>query len=72
MATTTNDPGSTPDVLIVGAGPVGLALACELAWRGLRLRVIDKADGPSIHSKPLASSPAHSSCSTGIQASSPR
>ncbi|AGA31239.1 FAD-dependent monooxygenase [Singulisphaera acidiphila] len=31
-------------VLIVGAGPAGLTLACDLARRGVRLRVIDKAD----------------------------
>ena len=31
------------DVLIVGAGPTGLALACDLARRGVRIRVIDKA-----------------------------
>lgn len=32
-------------VLIVGAGPTGLALACDLARRGVRLSVIDKAGG---------------------------
>jgi 2-polyprenyl-6-methoxyphenol hydroxylase-like FAD-dependent oxidoreductase len=32
------------DVLIVGAGPTGLTLACELATRGVRFRVIDKAE----------------------------
>jgi 2-polyprenyl-6-methoxyphenol hydroxylase-like FAD-dependent oxidoreductase len=32
------------DVLIVGAGPTGLTLACELAVRGVRCRVIDRAD----------------------------
>jgi len=30
-------------VLIVGAGPTGLTLACDLARRGVRCRVIDKA-----------------------------
>lgn len=33
-----------PDVLIVGAGPVGTALAVDLARRGLMVRIIDKAD----------------------------
>ena len=32
----------SPDVVIVGAGPVGLVAACELARRGLAVRVIDK------------------------------
>mgnify|MGYP002622809775 CR=1 FL=1 len=35
---------ATLDVLIVGAGPTGLTLACELARRGVSFRVIDKAD----------------------------
>lgn len=30
-------------VLIVGAGPTGLALACDLARRGVPLRIIDRA-----------------------------
>jgi 2-polyprenyl-6-methoxyphenol hydroxylase-like FAD-dependent oxidoreductase len=32
-------------VLIAGAGPVGLALAIELAWRGIRCLVIEQTDG---------------------------
>lgn len=32
-------------VLIVGAGPVGLALAGELAWRGVACTLIEKTDG---------------------------
>jgi 2-polyprenyl-6-methoxyphenol hydroxylase-like FAD-dependent oxidoreductase len=32
------------DVLIVGAGPAGLTLACDLARRGVRHRIIDAAD----------------------------
>lgn len=32
-------------VLIVGAGPVGLALALELGWRGIDCMVIDQHDG---------------------------
>ena len=31
------------DVLIVGAGPTGLTLACDLARRGIAVRVVDKA-----------------------------
>jgi 2-polyprenyl-6-methoxyphenol hydroxylase-like FAD-dependent oxidoreductase len=41
------------DVLIAGAGPTGLTLACELVRRGVRCRIIDKAAGPSVHSKAL-------------------
>jgi 2-polyprenyl-6-methoxyphenol hydroxylase-like FAD-dependent oxidoreductase len=36
------DPAQT-SVLIVGAGPTGLTVACELARRGIKLRIIDKA-----------------------------
>ncbi|MEU1211704.1 FAD-dependent monooxygenase [Streptomyces sp. NPDC005790] len=31
------------DVLIVGAGPTGLTLACDLARRGLAVRIVDKS-----------------------------
>ena len=32
-------------VLIAGAGPVGLALAIELAYRGIRCLVVEQSDG---------------------------
>ena len=32
-------------VLIAGAGPVGLSLAIELAWRGIRCLVVEQSDG---------------------------
>src|SRR5277367_5478350 len=32
-------------VLIVGAGPVGLALAGELGWRGIASLLVEKGDG---------------------------
>src|SRR3954454_19768151 len=32
-------------VLIVGGGPVGLALACELGWRGIACTLIEQGDG---------------------------
>lgn len=39
------------EVLIVGAGPTGLALACDLARRGVQFRIVDKADVYFIGSK---------------------
>ncbi len=42
------------DVLIVGAGPVGLFLANECARRGLRWRLIETKSSQSEHSKALA------------------
>src|SRR5258707_1258644 len=36
-----------PDVLIVGAGPAGLTLATDLAWRGIAVTVVEtRAPGP--------------------------
>ena len=32
-------------VLIIGAGPVGLALAGDLGWRGRQVLVIEQSDG---------------------------
>jgi 2-polyprenyl-6-methoxyphenol hydroxylase-like FAD-dependent oxidoreductase len=43
----------TTDVLIAGAGPVGLTMACELARYGLTVRVIDKNSGRTDKSKAL-------------------
>ena len=36
---------SRPQVLIAGGGPVGLALAVELGWRGVRCLLIERGDG---------------------------
>jgi 2-polyprenyl-6-methoxyphenol hydroxylase-like FAD-dependent oxidoreductase len=38
-------------VLIVGGGPVGLALACELGWRGIACSLIEQGDGTIITPK---------------------
>lgn len=40
-------------VLVAGAGPTGLTLACELLRRGVPARVIDKAAGPATTSRAL-------------------
>jgi 2-polyprenyl-6-methoxyphenol hydroxylase-like FAD-dependent oxidoreductase len=42
---------TTSDVLIVGAGPTGLTLACTLAQRGVRLRIVDSASAPATGSR---------------------
>lgn len=45
------------DVLIVGAGPVGLFLANECARRGLRWQLVEARSSQSAHSKALAIMP---------------
>lgn len=45
---------SATDVLVVGAGPTGLTMACELARHGVPCRLVDKAAAPSDKSKSLA------------------
>src|SRR5262249_15369779 len=48
-------PASTDtDILIAGAGPVGLFLANECARRGLRWRLVEARAAQSEHSKALA------------------
>jgi 2-polyprenyl-6-methoxyphenol hydroxylase-like FAD-dependent oxidoreductase len=42
------------DVMVVGAGPVGLFMAGELIRHGARVRVIDGASGPTQLSKAIA------------------
>lgn len=42
-----------PNVLVVGAGPVGLTMAAELARYGVPVRIIDKADQRTDKSKAL-------------------
>src|ERR1700751_3405916 len=44
---------SATEVLVVGAGPVGLTMACELARHGVRCRIVDRAPAPSSTSKAL-------------------
>ncbi|OYZ88489.1 MAG: FAD-binding monooxygenase, partial [Xanthobacter sp. 17-67-6] len=44
-------------VLVVGAGPVGLTLAAELARHGVRARVIDKLAAPSVFCRAIGVTP---------------
>ena len=46
-----------PDVLVVGAGPVGLVAGAELTRRGVRVRVIDKLTQPTDQSRAIAVHP---------------
>lgn len=46
--------GESPQVLVVGAGPVGLTAAHELARHGVRVRLVDAAQGPATTSRALA------------------
>jgi 2-polyprenyl-6-methoxyphenol hydroxylase-like FAD-dependent oxidoreductase len=48
------DIGTDVDILIVGAGPIGLFLANECARRGLRWRLVEEHSTQSEHSKALA------------------
>jgi 2-polyprenyl-6-methoxyphenol hydroxylase-like FAD-dependent oxidoreductase len=41
------------DVLIIGAGPTGLALACQLVRSGIDLVIIEKSEGVTPYSKAL-------------------
>ena len=45
------------EVLVVGAGPVGLTMAAELARHGLRCRIIDRLDRPSGYCKAIGVTP---------------
>jgi 6-methylpretetramide 4-monooxygenase / 4-hydroxy-6-methylpretetramide 12a-monooxygenase len=46
-----------PQVLVVGAGPVGLTTAYELTRRGVRVRLVDAQDGPAVTSRAIAVHP---------------
>lgn len=41
------------DVIVAGAGPVGMTVAAELARYGLRVRIFDKRKGIVTHSHAL-------------------
>lgn len=44
---------TTPDVLIIGAGPAGLTAAAEAIRHGLSVRVVDQSKSRSLYSKAL-------------------
>ncbi|GAA2469603.1 FAD-dependent oxidoreductase [Winogradskya humida] len=51
MSGTTADKAVPADVLVIGAGPTGLTLACDLARRGVDVRVVERFDRPSVSSR---------------------
>lgn len=48
------DDSQQPDVVVVGAGPVGLVAACELARRGVTVKIVDKLAAPTDESRAIA------------------
>jgi 2-polyprenyl-6-methoxyphenol hydroxylase-like FAD-dependent oxidoreductase len=46
--------GATEEVLVVGAGPVGLTAACQLARLGVRIRVVETLATPTTESRAVA------------------
>ena len=48
-----NETDKEIEVLIVGAGPAGLMMACQLAIQGIRFRIIDKKEHPTTNSGAL-------------------
>ena len=48
---------SSPDVLVVGAGPVGLTMAAELARHGVACRIIDQLATPLPYCRAIGVTP---------------
>ena len=46
---TENAPALDSDVIILGGGPVGLAVAVDLAWHGQKPILIERGDGEVVH-----------------------
>lgn len=57
MVTRDGGTASPVDVLVVGAGPTGLALAAQTSRHGATVRVIDAADGPARQSRAFGVQP---------------
>lgn len=53
----TNGSTASCEVVIAGAGPTGLTLACNLLASGVSVRLVDKARGPAITSRALGLMP---------------
>ena len=47
----------TDEVLVVGAGPVGLTMAAELARHGTRCRIIDRLPEPLPYCRAIGVTP---------------
>ena len=45
------DPQPLQHDIIVGGGPVGLALSLELGWRGVRCLLLEQGDGKIVQPK---------------------
>ena len=45
---------SNVEVLVVGAGPTGLMMACQLARRGVRIAIVDRHGGAAEQTRALA------------------
>jgi 2-polyprenyl-6-methoxyphenol hydroxylase-like FAD-dependent oxidoreductase len=50
-------PTSSPDVLVVGAGPVGLTMAAELARHGVCCRIVDQLAAPLPYCRAIGVTP---------------
>src|SRR3712207_1192147 len=46
-----------PEILVVGAGPVGLTMAAELARHGVSCRIIDRLAGPLSYCRAIGVTP---------------